>query len=99
MAMPFLFAFQDPVEPPRRAWLNIELFLWGTLLMVLLAAGTIIAWKLRAWVVADEREPTPEHSLEHYQELLEQGLIDPAEFERIRARFGDPPAPPPPTDP
>ena len=53
--------------------------------------------KSRALARSSDESP-PEHSLDYYQDLLDRGLLDPEEFERIRAQFAlKPPARP--TDP
>lgn len=61
----------------------------------------IVTWYRRSVV---RPEPTSTLGVEDYRALMEQGLLEPAEFERIRARLeyrGHPevPSPPPSSDP
>jgi len=71
---------------PRRAWLALDLVILGVALLALIVVGAAIALKTRALANAND-EPPPEHSLDYYQDLLERGLLDLEEFERIRAQF------------
>lgn len=65
-------------------------------LILLIGVGVSVALRTRRWVRGDEESPV-EHSLEHYQQMRDENLIDAEEFERIRARLGR--RPPPPTIP
>jgi hypothetical protein len=94
MAVPAPVAFAEfDVAVPDRHWFDLELAGLILGLFVLIATGAVVALRSRSWTKPDVAAPPPEHSLAHYQDLLEQGLLDRAEFERIRARM-QPPAPP-----
>ncbi len=67
-------------------------------LFVLVGLGAIFALKLRSLAKTGDDVPLIEHSLEHYQDLFDRGLLDPQEFERIRALLDEQP-PAPPTEP
>jgi len=74
-----------------------------TLLATVIVLGVAVFIWARNWRqrLAEEATNNEEH-IESYQQLLDEGLIDDAEFERIRARLGqatDPPATPPPQPP
>lgn len=66
-----------------------------TLLMVgAVGLGVIIIVWAKRWLTAQQATPA-ETTVEDYRVLLEQGLLDPQEFERIRDRLEARPAPPP----
>ncbi len=75
---------------------------WSCLLVLAIGAGVLVILWARSWFQADATEP---HTLEDYQKLLDAGLLDPEEFERIRSRLGSPGtsvpglSPPGPSDP
>ena len=96
MAVPAHFAFVElAFMAPARVWFDLELIGLVFGLFVLIALGAAIALKSRSLAKPDEDAAMPEHSLAHYQDLFDRGLIDGAEFERIRARLtAQPPAPP-----
>jgi hypothetical protein len=90
-----LFAFLEFDIQRRGAWFAFELFGLMAFLLILIAIGWAIAVKSRS-MAHSEDEPAPEHSLEHYQELFDQDLLDADEFQRIRDKLTArrPPAPP-----
>ena len=79
----------------------IDLELLGLLagLVVLIGIGAVIALKVRSLAKTGDDEPVLEHTLEHYQDLFDRGLLDPQEFERIRAFLDKQPPHAPPTKP
>lgn len=80
--------------------LDLELLLLLIGLVFLIIAGVIAVVEARRRLKTDETSSVPAHSLEHYQGLRDQGLLDPHEFERIRSLLQRGPEPPtPPTDP
>ena len=55
--------------------------------VVLVAIGLYVALEVRTWLRSKD-EPVPEAAtLDHYRDLRDQGLIDAAEFERVRLLF------------
>ncbi len=67
---------------------------WTLVLAFVVGGGiSVILWA-RKWRQDLNEETTEEPSLEDYRELLDAGLLDPLEYERIRARL-DPTAVPP----
>jgi hypothetical protein len=61
--------------------LDWELVLLALALVGLLAAGLVLVVRVRRWRSLAEVVPT---RIEHYRALLEQGILAPEEFERIR---------------
>ena len=102
MAVPALVAVLEhargAIVPPAeaRVWFDLELVGLLVGLTVLVAIGAVVALKSRALVKIGDEAPSIEHSREHYQDLFDRGLLDPQEFERIRALIQkqQPPAPP-----
>lgn len=99
------------VGPPRAfspLWaqvrLDFELVILTGLLVGLLVLGCAAIVYFKRWQ-ADERQTPAAPRLEDYRALLEQGVLDAAEFERIREHMQkkDPPGSPkpkaPPADP
>ena len=98
------------VRPPSafaaltaRFRLDLEWILLAGLLAGLLLLGALVIVRFKRWQAAQQETALPR--VEDYQALMEQGLLDPLEFERIRERLNkkeapDPPRPPsPPIDP
>jgi hypothetical protein len=61
-------------------------------IVLLLGAGLLVALGLYAALeirgrFLNREEPVSVATLEHYRELRDQGLLDPAEFERVRVLF------------
>jgi hypothetical protein len=44
--------------------------------------------------VAEEASRSPAQQLEHYQKMMDDGLLDPEEFARVKARLEGAPPPP-----
>ncbi len=68
----------------------------GALALALAAGVAMIVWARKTWR-QDAEGPTTEDPLEIYQHLLDEGIIDAAEFERICARLQE--GPPEPAEP
>jgi hypothetical protein len=67
-----------------------------------IGAGVAVFVWARNWRRRIAEETTTEEPIETYQVMLDEGLIDPQEFDRIQARLHRPPdvpAEPPPPDP
>ena len=70
-------------------------FRWDLCLPIGLLIGAVVLgiWaiaRIRRWraeLEQEELEPTEELTLEHYQKMVEDGLLDPQEFARIKARM------------
>lgn len=62
-------------------------------LIGVLALGTWAIYKAKEWRddTAQEAPDVPSESLEHYQEMVDEGTLDPEEFARIKARLTSPP--------
>lgn len=83
---------------PGQVVLDLELILLLGGLGLLIAVGLVAVIEMRRRI-HEEEEATPPQSLEEYQALRDQGLLDSQEFERIRAKLegsAEPPVPPPP---
>jgi hypothetical protein len=66
--------------------LDFEWMLLGLGLVVLVAFGVFVIVRFRRWQ-ADQQSSQPAPHVEDYRVLMEQGLLDPSEFERIRDRL------------
>ena len=92
MACMALFALKID-GTPAETWLNLAFLLVG--LAGLIAIGVAVGKQAREMAKMNEDAP-PEHSLEHYQQMFDDGLLEQNEFERIRARLDrNPPSAPP----
>jgi hypothetical protein len=68
---------------------------WDVCLPIGLLIGVVILviWivaRLRQWraeLLEDESAPAEELTLDHYEKLVEEGLLDPHEFARIKSRM------------
>lgn len=68
--------------------LDLELALLGAGLLVLLFIGFWFVIRVRRWQKEDETERvTPQQQIETYRALMEEGLLDPQEFEKLRQRL------------
>jgi hypothetical protein len=77
--------------------LDLEWIILATVLVGLVLLGIIVIVRYKRWQAA-EQTPAPPTRLEEYQALMEQGLLDPQEFERIRdslQKNSEPPTSPP----
>jgi hypothetical protein len=80
---------------------------WELVVLAVLLAGMIVAgvWaiiRVRRWLTHDDNLQSAEEDLSSYRQLLEQGLLDKEEFDRLQARLASkvvPPASPPPATP
>jgi hypothetical protein len=89
---------------------DLEGIVLAILLVGLVLLGALAVLWVKRWHAAHQA-PLPPTRIEDYRALMEKGLLDPQEFERIRDRLAmrdqlakrDPPAerdaPPPPADP
>ena len=81
-----------------------EWILLTGLLVGLLLIGALVIVRFKRWQAA-QQQTTPAPRIEDYHALMEQGLLDPLEFERIRDYMkkkdgpASPPNPSPPVDP
>ena len=65
---------------------DLELILYGILLILLIVAGCVAVVRVRRW--RDEVAPLPlEDQIHNYEALVERGELDPKEFERIKAHL------------
>ena len=72
--------------PLLMAWISLDAETIGlaAALSVLVISGILAILWVRRWRY--EQEPdTVEQQIEHYEDLVRQGLLDPKEFDRIRA--------------
>ena len=83
---------------PAQVVFDLELMLLLTGSFLLIALGWIVVLETRKWMSKTEDADEPSQNLEHYQKLRDEGLLDPVEFERIRAllasKHGKPPTAP-----
>ena len=89
--------------------LQLEFLVWSAVVVGLIGLGVFAIYKARHWYLGPEAEPEEaDDPLEHYRQLMDDGQLDPQEFERIRAQLQtpteapeQPPNPPdrPPPDP
>lgn len=89
-----LAALESDARTPVRAGIDWEFAGLILALVVLIGFGIRVTLKLRARATS-ELTSTREYSLTEYQEMLEKGLLDRQEFERIReSLMRKPPTPP-----
>jgi hypothetical protein len=62
---------------------DLEWMLLALVLVGLVALGIFVIVRFKRWM-AEQQSPTLPTRVEDYRALLEQGLLDPAEFECIR---------------
>lgn len=68
--------------------LDWELVGLGGLLLVLIALGGWMVGRFRNWREEDKEENlSREEQVEQYRRMLEQGLLEPEEFERLHRRL------------
>lgn len=68
--------------------LDWELVGLGGLLLALLAAGAWTVTWVRNWRKDDDQSTvSPEGQVEQYRLMLEEGLLEPEEFDRLRRRL------------
>jgi hypothetical protein len=82
---------------PAQLQLDLEGIVLAIILVGLILLGVIVIVRFKRWQTA-QRSPTVPARIEDYRALMEQGLLDPREFERIRQTLEGPgpmpPAPP-----
>jgi hypothetical protein len=66
---------------------------WSGLLFLVLGSGVLVILWTRKWRQS-LAEPTEDLTVEDYRKLLEAGVLDAHEYERIRATLEDEPLPP-----
>lgn len=78
--------------PARSLWaqgFDWELLLLGAVLLAVIFAGFWVVLRVRGWQKDQEAERiTPQQQLEHYRNLLEDGLLEPQEFEKLKTKLG-----------
>jgi hypothetical protein len=67
-------------------------------LIGVLALGVWAIYRMKRWREEDALEAplSPDEQLQHYQKMVEDGLLDPQDFARIQARMQPKPAEPTP---
>lgn len=77
---------------------DLELVILTLFLVCVVVVGSIVVIRVKRWRTASDDELVPR--IEHYRALLEQGMLAPEEFERIRTQLeARPQAPPSETPP
>lgn len=101
------FSLPPGILPPgltvwAESTFDLELVLLGASLLVLVFLGFWMVLRVRRWKnEVEAKRLTPQQQLEHYRTLLEEGLLEPQEFEELRQRLaprsvpGTPPDNPP----
>ena len=67
--------------------LDAEMIVLAVALIVTLIAGFYLVMRVRRWRLEDVAKPTVYDQLQSYQRLQEEGLLQPQELERIKARL------------
>jgi hypothetical protein len=70
---------------------TVEIAIAAALLAVAIGLGIAVFTWARKWRQALADDSDREASIETYREMLDEGLIDPQEFERIQARLDERP--------
>jgi hypothetical protein len=77
---------------------DLELTIYGILLLVLIIAGCVAVVRVRRWRDEEVASTSLEDQIKNYYALVERGELDPKEFERIKAQLEsketEPPTPP-----
>jgi hypothetical protein len=74
---------------------ELRLLGWTLVLALLVGGGFLLILWARTWRHRlNEQEPVEEPTLADYRKLFDAGLLDPHEFERIRAHLEGPATPP-----
>jgi hypothetical protein len=74
---------------------TLEVIATVTLLIGAIGLGVAGFVWARNWRRRIAEQTNPEEQIESYQHMLDEGLIEPQEFERIEARLREPPDTPP----
>ena len=76
------------VDPRVQDFLDWELVLLGGILLTLLLVSYQVVVLVRGRQRQDEAAvATPSQQLEQYRDLVEQGLLAPEEFDKLKARL------------
>src|SRR5262245_22832841 len=84
------------LEPslPASLWaqgIDLELILLTVALLAVGFAGYWVVVRVRRWSKEEESERlTAQDQLEQYQAMLDEGLLDRGEFDKLKARLGLP---------
>ena len=80
-------------NPPPASWWEIWLALGGFVGAVALGCWAI--YRVKRWreETVQEERPSPQQQLDHYQQMVDDGLLDPIEFVKIKAQMEAAPAP------
>lgn len=80
-----------PPASPGEIWLAL-----GGLVGAV-ALGCWAIYRVKRWreETAQEEPLSPQQQIDHYQQMVDDGLLDPNEFTQIKARMENPPPPPP----
>lgn len=75
---------RPPVSPivTAQVQLDPELILLALVFVGLVVIGTVVIIRVRRWSVATDRPPPM--CIDDYQRLMDEGLLAPQEFDRIR---------------
>jgi len=86
-----------PNPPPASQW---EIWLAFGSLVGAVALGCWAIYRVKRWreESAQDELPSPQQELDHYQKMMDDGLLNPVEFAQIKARMENPSAPPPVAD-
>lgn len=67
---------------------DLELIVYGVLLILLIVAGCVVVVRVRRWWRDEQGAPVSvEDQIKNFYVLVERGELDPKEFERIKARL------------
>lgn len=66
--------------------LDLEWVILAGILLGLVFLGGFIVARYKRWLV-EQKTPPASMAIDDYRALLDQGLLDPEEFERIRRRL------------
>jgi hypothetical protein len=96
--------------PPNRVWgllahwglfaqvrIDWELVILAVLLVGVIAGGMVLINRIRQWRIEELPPVSLDDQLRCFQTLVDQGELDPKEFERIKALLEQKPAAPPET--
>jgi len=79
-------AKQGAPEPTSTSW---DVWIAIAALAALVALGSWAIYRVKRWreeLAANTVDQTPD-TLAHYQQMMDDGLLDPEEFDRIKARL------------
>jgi hypothetical protein len=77
-----------PILLGAKGVLDWELVLIGAGLLVLIFVGFWFVLRIRRWQKEEEADRvTPQQQLDNYRAMMEEGLLEPGEFEKLRKRL------------